>query len=210
MELRRVDRDLTALTVLALLITGPRHAYEMHRFILDTHKDFVTGLPRSMYHAVDRLLRAELISVVGTDRAGTRPERTVYAITDAGRTELAGRVRRLLEHPEPDATLFAAALSFVGCIPVRRRRRRSRSATTSSRPDTFDPPRKDHPCPHPCRLSAQGHHGGTRRVQRVFNVARRGAWAVPLANRFFAGFREQLQGRTDDLARRIEAHLGSP
>jgi DNA-binding PadR family transcriptional regulator len=118
MRLRRSDRDLPALTVLALLLTGPRHTYEMHRLMIDTHKDFVTGLPRSMYHAVERLLRDELIRVVGTDRAAGRPERTVYALTDAGRAELAARVRRLLEHPDADATLFVAALSFVGCLPV--------------------------------------------------------------------------------------------
>ncbi|TQM09740.1 PadR family transcriptional regulator [Pseudonocardia kunmingensis] len=118
MALRRSDRDLPALTVLALLLGGPRHTYEMHRLMVDTHKDFVTGLPRSMYHAVDRLLRDELIRVVGTDREGGRPERTVYALTDAGRAELGERVRRLLAHPEPDATLFVAALSFLGCLPV--------------------------------------------------------------------------------------------
>src|SRR5690606_24604707 len=101
MALRRVDRDLPALTVLALLTTGPRHTYEMHRLMVDTHKDFVTGLPRSMYHAVDRLLRAGLIEVVRTDRAEGRPERTVYGLTDAGRAELRERVRRLLEHPRP-------------------------------------------------------------------------------------------------------------
>jgi len=116
MPLRRVDRDLPALTVLALLTTGPRHTYEMHRLMIDTHKDFVTGLPRSMYHAVERLLRDELIEVVRTDRAAGRPERTVYGLTDAGRAELAERVRRLLEQPDPDATLFVAALSFLGCL----------------------------------------------------------------------------------------------
>ena len=118
MALRRSDRDLPALTVLALLLTGPRHTYEMHRLMIDTHKDFVSGLPRSMYHAVDRLLRAGLIRVEGTDKAAGRPERTVYALTDAGRAELGVRVGRLLEHPDPDATLFVAALSFLGCLPV--------------------------------------------------------------------------------------------
>jgi DNA-binding PadR family transcriptional regulator len=118
MSLQRADRDLPALTVLALLVTGPRHTYEMHRLMVDTHKDFVTGLPRSMYHAVERLLRAELIEVVRTDRAEGRPERTVYGLTGAGRAELVERVRRLLEHPDPDATLFVAALSFLACVPV--------------------------------------------------------------------------------------------
>jgi DNA-binding PadR family transcriptional regulator len=115
-RLRRVDRDLPALTVLALLFTGPRHTYEMHRMMIDTHKDFVTGLPRSLYHAVDRLVRDELIRVQETVRPGVRPERTVYALSDAGRTELGARVQRLLSRPDPDATLFVAALSFVACL----------------------------------------------------------------------------------------------
>jgi DNA-binding PadR family transcriptional regulator len=116
-ELRRVDRDLPAVTVLALLLTGPRHAYEMHRLIVDTHKDFVTGLPRSMYHSVERLLRDGLVVVDGTVRDGTRPERIVYAITDAGRAEVVRRVRLLLQTPDPDASLLVAALSFIGCLP---------------------------------------------------------------------------------------------
>jgi DNA-binding PadR family transcriptional regulator len=134
-ELRRVDRDLPALTVLALLLTGPRHAYEMHRLIIDTHKDFVTGLPRSMYHAVDRLLRDELIAVHDVLRDGPRPERTVYALTDAGRAALRERVGRLLSVPDADATLFVAALSYVAVLPPQEAvaRLRERAAALDAR-----------------------------------------------------------------------------
>lgn len=117
MALQRVDRDLPALTVLALLLTGPRHTYEMHRMMIDTHKDFLTGLPRSMYHAVERLLRDELVRVHEVRRDGPHPERTVYALTDTGRAALTARVGRLLAHPDPDSALFVAALSFVACLP---------------------------------------------------------------------------------------------
>jgi DNA-binding PadR family transcriptional regulator len=120
--LGRHDRDLVALTVLALLMTGPKHTYEMHRMMIDTHKTFVTGLPRSMYHAVERLLKDNLIDAVDTLKDGPRPERTVYALTDAGRVELAEREDRLLRTPDPDATLFVAALSYVGCLSVDRAR----------------------------------------------------------------------------------------
>ncbi|WP_067819349.1 hypothetical protein [Actinomadura kijaniata] len=34
---------------------------------------------------------------------------------------------------------------------------------------------------------------GTRITHRVLNVATRGRWAVPLANRFFVGFRERTR-----------------
>lgn len=118
MALRRSDRDLAALAVLALLLSGPRYRYEMHRLMIRTRNEFVNGLPRSLYHAVDRLLGNELIRVVGTARRGRRPEHAVLALTDAGRVDLMERVRRLLEHPDPDATLLVAALSFAGCLPI--------------------------------------------------------------------------------------------
>lgn len=116
--LGRADRDLVGLTVLALLTQGERHTYDMHRQIIDTHKDFVVGLPRSMYHAVERLSRDGFIVAVDTTREGGRPERTSYRITDEGRAELRARVRRLLRTPDRDTTLFVAALSYVGCVPV--------------------------------------------------------------------------------------------
>ena len=96
MELRRSDRDLPALTVLGLLVSGPRHTYEMHRMMIDFHKDFVTGLPRSMYHSVERLLRDGHIEIVDTVSEGGRPERTVYGLTAGGRAELDARLTRLL------------------------------------------------------------------------------------------------------------------
>ncbi|MEU4689259.1 PadR family transcriptional regulator [Actinoplanes sp. NPDC023714] len=115
--IRKSDRDLTALTVLGLLTAGPRHTYDMHLLIERTHKTFVTGLPRSLYHAVNRLLAAGDIVVTGTLRDPGRPERTVYALTDEGRSRLRDRVRLLLATPDPDATLLTAALNFTGCLP---------------------------------------------------------------------------------------------
>jgi DNA-binding PadR family transcriptional regulator len=117
MARRQPERDLVGLTVLALLVHGPKHPYELHRFIVDTHKDYVTGLPRSLYHAVDRLLRDELIAPVETSRAGKRPERTVYDVTHDGRAELAARLRRLLENLDIPNPTLVAAVSLLGCLP---------------------------------------------------------------------------------------------
>ena len=117
MALRREDRDLTAVTVLAMLTLGPRHTYEMQRFVVKTHKDYLTGLPRSMYHAVDRLHRDGLVAVAHTDRELGRPERTLYRLTDQGRDVLTDRLARLLATPDRDATLFVAALSLAACLP---------------------------------------------------------------------------------------------
>jgi hypothetical protein len=43
---------------------------------------------------------------------------------------------------------------------------------------------------------------------RVYNIARRGAWAVPLANRLFIGYHRTVRDRASGLARAVEAHLG--
>lgn len=110
--------DLVGLTVLAMLSVRASHPYELHRFIVDTHKDYVTGLPRSLYHAVERLARDGLIVPVETSREGRRPERTVYEITEDGREELAVRLRGLLERPDPDRRTLLAAVSLIGCLPV--------------------------------------------------------------------------------------------
>ncbi|MFG1922477.1 PadR family transcriptional regulator [Cryptosporangium sp. NPDC048952] len=115
--LTKADRDVTALTVLGLLLTGPRHTYEMHRLIERTHKDYVTGLPRSVYHAVERLLTGGYVEIVDTVRDGPRPERTVYRLTAAGESRLHEWVERLLAEPEANSTLFVPALSFAGCLP---------------------------------------------------------------------------------------------
>ncbi|WP_043626679.1 PadR family transcriptional regulator [Nonomuraea candida] len=110
--------DLVGLTVLAMLSVRAGHPYELHRFIVDTHKDYVTGLPRSLYHAVERLAGEELITPVETSREGRRPERTVYEITDEGRRELATRLRALLEDPGQERRTFTAAVSLIGVLPV--------------------------------------------------------------------------------------------
>lgn len=123
--------DLVGLTVLAMLSVRASHPYELHRFIIDTHKDYVTGLPRSLYHAVERLSGEELIVPVETSREGRRPERTVYEITEEGRRELSTRLRVLLERPDPDRRAFTAAVSLIACLPVpdALRALRSRAAT---------------------------------------------------------------------------------
>ncbi|MBA9003598.1 PadR family transcriptional regulator [Thermomonospora cellulosilytica] len=109
--------DLVGTTVLAFLLQRPRHPYQMHRFIVDTHKDYISGLPRSLYHAVDRLARDGLIEAVGTDREGRGPERTIYRITDEGRGELVHRLRRMMERLDPDTSAMYTATSLIGVLP---------------------------------------------------------------------------------------------
>jgi len=54
---RPLNTDLTAITALGLLAERPRHPYEMQRLIRYRDKTYVKGLPRSLYHAIDRLAK---------------------------------------------------------------------------------------------------------------------------------------------------------
>jgi len=67
----------------------------------------------SLYTVVETLQRDGLIVPQETQREGRRPERTVYALTEAGRAKFAGWHRWLLSIPATEYTQFAAALCFI-------------------------------------------------------------------------------------------------
>lgn len=85
------------LMVLALLAEGDMHPYEMIRLLRLRREDrLVTITNGTMYHTVARLERAGMVAEVGVDRAGNRPERTTYTVTDAGARAAVEWVRREL------------------------------------------------------------------------------------------------------------------
>lgn len=56
-------------------------------------------------------------------------------------------------------------------------------------------------------ISAAPDGSRTTLTYRVYNIAGRSAWAVPLANRFFIGYRKTVRDGVAGLARKIEDHL---
>ena len=115
----RPHRTLTplALAILRLLHERPMHPYEMHQLVRDRGTDFVIKVRAgSLYHAVERLATLSLIAPVETGRDGRRPERTVYAITDAGRDEFMDNLRDLVRSPAEEFPVFAAALEMLATI----------------------------------------------------------------------------------------------
>lgn len=70
----------------------------------------------SFYTVVRNLERHGFIEATGRDREGRRPERTIYAITGAGRAELRDWVRELVAAPEAEPSRFEAALSVLGAL----------------------------------------------------------------------------------------------
>jgi DNA-binding PadR family transcriptional regulator len=111
-------RDVVGATVLALLSERPCHPYEMQRLIKERKNDYIAGLPRSLYHAVDRLLKAGLAVPAETSKEGRRPERTTYAITPQGLEELESWLTERLSAPESAYTpVLQTAISLMCCLP---------------------------------------------------------------------------------------------
>jgi DNA-binding PadR family transcriptional regulator len=102
------------LMVLALLAEAPMHPYEMQRVMQARGKDTVVRVQRgSLYPAVERLAAAGLVEPVETERAGRRPERTVYRITEDGRDTAEMWLTSMLREVRNEFPQFPAALSFL-------------------------------------------------------------------------------------------------
>ncbi|MBN6036598.1 PadR family transcriptional regulator [Amycolatopsis sp. 195334CR] len=103
-----------AVAVLSLLHEKTMHPYEMAQLMRERFTDHhVKVKAGSLYHTVDRLAAAELIEVVGTQRDGKRPERTVYGITPAGRDAVLERARAMLSTPAEEYPEFVNGLSLI-------------------------------------------------------------------------------------------------
>jgi DNA-binding PadR family transcriptional regulator len=114
MNYMTADLGIWEIAVLALLREGPMHPYEMQRLLRLRHKDEILVLKRgSLYHAIGRLQRDQLIAVRSTSRNGRRPERTTYAITAAGRKEFTRVLRHIIATPRRESSEFMAAMSFL-------------------------------------------------------------------------------------------------
>ena len=110
---------LWELAVLALLRESPMHPYQMQKLLRDRHKDELLVLKRgSLYHAIHRLERGELIEAVRTARQGKRPEHTTYSITPAGKKELVRWLQQMISTPKAEASDLMAALSFLPFLTV--------------------------------------------------------------------------------------------
>lgn len=107
----------TAVMLLALLHEDDMHAYEMVRLLRERRADRLIALTHgTIYHTVARLERQGRIVEVGSDRDGNRPERTTYALTDAGAADLLAWVRRELVSVD-DPGRFRIALTEAHNLP---------------------------------------------------------------------------------------------
>ncbi|MBA2680874.1 MAG: PadR family transcriptional regulator [Ktedonobacteraceae bacterium] len=115
---KRKVSNLLALAVLSLLTERPMHPYEISSVMQERQLSAVVRLNNSsLYSVIEALQREGLIVPVETQREGRYPERTIYATTEAGQTELSDWLRSLLGKPTTEYTSFAAALAFLAYLP---------------------------------------------------------------------------------------------
>ncbi|AKG37149.1 PadR family transcriptional regulator [Paenibacillus durus] len=75
------------LAILGLLLERDMHPYEMMLVMKDRAIDQITKLQMgSLYYAVDQLAKNGQIAQVEIIRSSDRPDKTIYRITDSGKT----------------------------------------------------------------------------------------------------------------------------
>ena len=117
MARRRKLTNPLGLAVLATLMSGPMHPYQIARLLRHRGKDESIKIRYgSLYTVVQDLENRGFVETEGTARAGHRPERTVYRLTDDGQRELEDRLRELISEPAKEYPLFTSALSLIAVI----------------------------------------------------------------------------------------------
>ncbi|TCC50866.1 PadR family transcriptional regulator [Kribbella capetownensis] len=112
-------RSPLALAILGLLENGPLHPYGIQRLIKQWGKDQVVnvGQRTSLYRMIVRLEESGLITAGATERDERYPERTVYHLTEDGRTVCREWLAEILTTPRNEFPEFPAGLSFVMLVP---------------------------------------------------------------------------------------------
>lgn len=142
MPRRALDNPIV-LAVLGLLLEQPSHPHQILTELRARSDNHAAAITRgTLYNTVAALAEAEWIASQGQERSGNRPERTVYALTQAGRDELVRRLDSQIRTPEREFSQFLGAVTYLGALgpsgavdalTERARRLRQRTATDEGR-----------------------------------------------------------------------------
>jgi DNA-binding PadR family transcriptional regulator len=101
------------LAALGALLERPMHAYQLAGVLAGR------GVPAnrgSLYDTMKAMTRAGWIEPRPAQRDGARPQRTPYALTQAGQAELARRLDRQVREPGREFPEFLGAVSHIGVL----------------------------------------------------------------------------------------------
>jgi DNA-binding PadR family transcriptional regulator len=116
----RSQRSALGLLVLWQLFNQPMHVYRMQKLFEAEGKQRIVNVRSraSLYQTIERLQRLGLVEVAETIRQEGYPDRTVYAITDAGREAAEVWLREMLSETGSEYPEFIVALSMLFGLPV--------------------------------------------------------------------------------------------
>ena len=105
------------LAALGALLERPMHPYELAGVLTGR------GVPAnrgSLYDTLEAMARAGWVEPRPAQREGARPQRTPYALTQAGQAELARRLDAQVRQPRREFPEFLGAVSHLGVLGPRR------------------------------------------------------------------------------------------
>ena len=108
----------TRLVILGFLRGRPLYGYEIKRMIEQIMGDWTNIAFGSIYFALKKLAEEGFVEKIGTEQEGSRPSRTVYQITDAGREEFLRLLREVWDSVERQTFAFDIGLSFMSALPI--------------------------------------------------------------------------------------------
>ena len=112
-------RSPLAMAILLLLTLEPLHPYGLRQRVQEWDKDRVINVTQrnAIYHTIDRLRAAGLITLRETERQDNRPDRSIYQATESGVALGQRWLAEMLSTPAYEFPEFPAALAFLLSLP---------------------------------------------------------------------------------------------
>jgi DNA-binding PadR family transcriptional regulator len=106
----------TRLVILGFLRNAALYGYQIKRMIEQVMGDWTSIAFGSIYFALRKLAEDGYVEKVGTEQEGSRPSRTIYQITAAGREEFLRLLREVWSNVERQYFTFDIGLTFIGAL----------------------------------------------------------------------------------------------
>lgn len=106
------------LVILGLLRDKPLYGYELKQIIEERMGDWTSIAFGSIYFALGKLAEEGFVEKVATEKAGARPSRSIYRITDSGREEFLRLLRENWRSMKRFYHPFDIGLFFIEALPI--------------------------------------------------------------------------------------------
>ena len=107
----------TKLIILGILYEKKFHGYEIKNKIQKTMGNFTSIAFGSIYFALAKLSEERLIEKTNVEKAGKRPSRNIYKITDAGKQKFIYLLENALKNTNKQYFTIDSALTFLSKLP---------------------------------------------------------------------------------------------